>query len=137
MAGYSSGFEFAARFFTLGLGALYPTLAGTGVLTRAAGGCGSAGAGALAGIDVVAFAGLFGGSSAHRSYGEHGGCGCSKSDPCSFFGCNHLLVPQVGGFICKAFYRYARLEKRSFEKVHNKVWEQGVTSTSVAAAAGC
>jgi hypothetical protein len=44
----SLGFEFTTRFFTLGLGALDPTLAGAGVLTRTAGGCGCAGAGALA-----------------------------------------------------------------------------------------
>jgi hypothetical protein len=93
--GYSSGFEFTTRFFTLGLGALDPTLAGTGILTRTAGGCGRAGAGALARVDVEAFACFFSGASADRSDREHCGCGCGKGYTGSFLGCNHVVFPQV------------------------------------------
>jgi hypothetical protein len=118
--GYSSGFEFTTCSFTLGLGALDPTLSGTGILTRTAGGCGRAGAGALARIDVEAFAGLFSGGSAHRSNRKHCGCGCGKGDTGGFLGCNHGMVPQVLWILLYGvFNRYASLEDTAMLKVHH------------------
>jgi len=87
--GYSLSFEFAAGAFTIGFGTLDPTLTGTGILARTAGGGGSAGAGAFARIYVEALAGFFSGSSIHRGNGEHGGCSSSESNSGSFLGCNH------------------------------------------------
>jgi hypothetical protein len=87
--GNSLSFEFATGAFTIGFGVLDPTLAGTGILARTAGGGGSAGAGTFARVHVEALTGFFSGSSVHRGNGEHGGCSSSESNSGSFPGCNH------------------------------------------------
>jgi hypothetical protein len=84
-----SSLETAAGFLAFGLGALDPALAGARILAGATGGRGSAGTGALAGIDVVAFAGFFGRGCAHRRGGEHGSSGCGKGDTGGLFSFKH------------------------------------------------
>jgi hypothetical protein len=103
ITGYSLGFEFTARFFTVRLGALHPALSGAGILASAAGGCSGAGTGAFTGVYVEAFAGLLTRGSTHRCNGEHGGGSGGQCDSGSFFGCNHWLFPQVNLMGCTVF----------------------------------
>jgi hypothetical protein len=120
VAGYSLGFEIAARTFTVRLGALHPALSGAGILASTAGGCGGAGTGAFTGVYVETFAGFFTRGSAHRCNGEHGGSGRGQSNSGSLLGCNHWIFPQVKLNGCTIFNRYASLEEPIFQKVQKK-----------------
>ena len=82
-------FELSTGAFTLGFGALDPTLTGAGILTRTAGGSSSAGAGAFARVYVETLTGFFSGSSVHWGNGKHSGCSSSESNSGRFPGCNH------------------------------------------------
>jgi hypothetical protein len=118
--GYSLGFEFTTGAFTLGLGALDPTLTGTGILSSTAGGSGGAGTGAFARIHVEAFAAFFTSAGAHRCNCEHGSCSSGEGESGSFLSCNHLVIPQVNLVACTVYFHYVSLEDRIFQKVHRK-----------------
>jgi hypothetical protein len=112
------GFELAAGTLAIRLGALNPTLSGAGILPRTAGGCRCAGAGALTGIDIKAFARFFTRGSAHRGYGEHCSSGCGQGDSGGFLSCDHLCILKVIYLAVRVFPHYASLEKPILQKVH-------------------
>jgi hypothetical protein len=116
----SLGFEFTTGAFTVGFGALDPTLTGTGNQASAAGGSGGAGTGARARIYVGTFAAFFTSASAHRCNGEHDSCSCSERDSGGLLSCNHLNILKFIQLACTDYFRYASLEDTIFSKVHRK-----------------